>query len=297
MKKVLLTTSALTMIMSGAAFAEVKIGGSARIGIEYNGTAGAQEWDVEKRTTFNIDASTSTDNGLTLGARIRLRSDEGTAASGVSASYVYVGNDVFKLTVGNHHSAIETLPGLYANSVGLTGLGWNGLPTNDQTTGTFDWSSFSSGGGGSDVVRLDASFGGADFVLAYADFNNSTSSDDELSASIAYNFGDWTVAVAHQDVDGTGTTVATIGGSFGNFDVDLGFADNDGTNKWTVGVGTSLDSGLGLRAYVSDEDATGQDMVFGLGATYSLGGAVLVGGVTQTESGDTRADFGIRTSF
>lgn len=294
MKKVLLTTSALAFAMAGAATAEVKIGGSARIGIEYHENA-AQEWDVEKRTTFNIDASTSTDSGLTLGARVRIRSDEGTAASGVSASYVYVGNDVFKLTVGNHHSAVETLPGLYANSVGLTGLGYHNLVTNDIATGYWDWSSFSSGGGGNDVVRLDASFGGADFVLAYADNNNATSNDDEISASIAYTFGDWTVAVAHQDVDGAGTTIGTIGGSFGGFDVDLGLADNDGTFKWSLGFGTELDSGLGIRVFAAQEDD--QDTIFGLGATYGIGGATLAGGIVQNEAGDMRADFGIRTSF
>lgn len=294
MKKVLLTTSALAFAMAGAASAEVSIGGSARIGIEYHEND-AQEWDVEKRTTFNIDGSTTTDGGLEIGARVRIRSDEGTSASGLSASYVYVGNDVFKLTVGNHHSAIETLPGLYANSVGLTGLGYMNVVTNDIATGYWDWSSFSSGGGGNDVVRLDASFGGADFVLAYADNDNSTSSDDELSASIAYNFGDWTVAVAHQDVDGDGTTVATIGGSFSGFDVDLGFADNNGTSKWAIGFGTELDSGLGLRVYAAQEDD--QDTVFGLGATYSLGGATLAGGIAQEETGDLRADIGIRTSF
>ncbi len=293
MKKVLLTTSALAFAMAGAAYADVSVGGSARVGITFNENA-AQEWDIEKRTTFNIDGTTTTDGGLTIGARIRLRSDEndaaGTNANEFSGSRVTLSNDVFKLSVGNAADVMENLPGMYANSVGLTGLGYY-----DVVAGTNQ--GFSSEGVGNDVVRLDLSFGGADFSLSYQDFDNSISDDDQVGASIAYNFGDWTVAVGHEDVDGAGFTAATVGGSFGNFDVDLAYADNDGTNKWTVGAGTSLDSGLGLRAYVTDTGVDGEDTVFGLGFTYSLGGATLAGGLVSKPDGDLRADFGVRTKF
>ena len=123
MKKVLFATTAL-IATGGMAAADVNIGGSARFGVVYNGAntaVGQSKTKVERRTTFNIDGSGSTDSGLNYGARIRLRSDENDTGSGQSSSNVYLGNDMFRITVGNTEGAMKTRIGYYANgNVGLT---------------------------------------------------------------------------------------------------------------------------------------------------------------------------------
>ncbi len=292
MKKVLLTSSMLAL-MAGAAHAEVTIGGDTRLGVTYNEGNTGRKTDIEQRTNFNIDGSTSTDGGLTVGARVRIRSNE-TDVSGspqtdnTSGASVYVASDSFRLTVGNVADALDSLPNLYDGAVGLTGLGFLSAVTSGAA-------GFQSNNSGQDGVRLDASFGGADLAVAFTDSDNSITTDDAISASIAYTFGDWVVAVGHEDTNGVGVTTATLGGSFGNFGIDAVVSDNNGTTAMSLSANTSLDSGLGLSAFAADNG--GANTAFGIGFTYGLGGATLAGGVVSDFNQNMRADFGIRAKF
>ncbi|MFQ5439155.1 MAG: porin, partial [Paracoccaceae bacterium] len=83
MKKVLLTTSALTLL-AGAAAAGVSLSGYGRIGVTYNGGTGVSA--TYSRFRLNITGTTQTDGGLTFGAWVRINSTQTTlSASGGTA--------------------------------------------------------------------------------------------------------------------------------------------------------------------------------------------------------------------
>ncbi len=308
MKKVLLATAAM-VAFTGAASADVTLSGTARFGLKYTNTpaVGQSKTSLEKRLTLNVDVSTETDGGLELGGRIRIRSDEeagvnlayGGANSTLSGASLYLKSGGFKLTVGNICGAIECMPGVYAPSVGLDGNGWSGLATNTAAKGYFNWTSYQSNAGGYNGAEVEYTAGDFTAHLSYSAINDPSAFNNEIAAYLAYNFGDWTVALGVQD-GGAVTrdkTVLTVQGKLGDFGVGLSYADNDGIDKivlngsYTMGATT-------ITAFVGDEDsAAATDTVWGLGATYDLGGATLVGGYTNSEVGVKRATAGIRFSF
>ncbi len=312
MKKVLLATAAM-VAFTGVASAEVNLTGSARFGLKYvSGTAAnVSSTSLEKRVTINIDASTETDGGLELGARIRIRSDEGGLGSipiaaignptntAINGANVYLKSGGFKLTVGNICGAIECMPGLYTPSVGLDGNGWSGLATNTVGAGYWGWSAYSSRGNGMNGVEVEYSVGDFSAHVSYASVNSFTSTPNVGAIHLAYNFGDWTAAIAVQDSSFAllDKTVVTVQGKLGDFGVGLSYADNNGTDKvvlngsYTMGATT-------VSAFVGDENSlAATDNPWGLGVTYDLGGATLVGGYSNSEVGIKRATAGIKFSF
>ncbi len=318
MKKVLFATSALVASAS-MAYADghaggVSLSGSGRFGIVYNEAfngAGQSETKIEKRMTINIDGSGSTDSGLEFGGRIRLRSDEGEAASAQSSANVYMGNDMFRITVGNTDGALLNRVGYYQGTVGLTGLQWANVSFNIGSS-TFDLNSFSSRGGGTaDVVRLDFNVGGFGVSVSTDSTGDHTSNTSEDAIAASYNFGDWTVAAGFA-ADGSGATndvfSASVVGSIGDFGVGLGYTDKKNIGNKVTLSGSYSFGDTSVTAFVAkvDVDAAGtfgfaagddSETEYGIGFTHSLGGAVLAGGVSENYTGNVMADLGVRFSF
>ncbi len=325
MKKLLIASTAL-VATAGVAAADITIGGGARFGLQYNNwadmspAAGLQAWGIEKRMTLNIDGKGETDGGMTFGGRVRLRSDEyiGTAASGAN---VYIGMGGFKLTAGNINGALEMMPGLYNNAVGLTGLGFHGVVLNNNGgggapllgsgyvgTNYWGWDAFSSRGNGSEGVALDYSGGSFSAHLSHGTTTGFT------AASGSATFGDFTVALGVQRDSVAGVSkddvvVGIVSGSFGDFGVNFGYAARGATfgDKWVIGGDYSMGD-FGVNAFFSREaDALWVSPVntWGIGATYDLGGATIAAGYSAVRcptcgiGGWTinQADFGIRVNF
>ncbi len=86
MKKFLIATTALALT-AGAAAADVKISGYGRTGIIYyentdaQDAAGLNEAQVVSRLRMNLDATTSSDQGVDFGARFRLQWDQNNGCS------------------------------------------------------------------------------------------------------------------------------------------------------------------------------------------------------------------------
>lgn len=292
MKKILIATTAL-VATAGMAAAELNLSGSARFGVVYD-DGNAEEFGIHNRFTLNIDGSVDSDSGVRFFARVRVRggnSYTSTSASGVSAPRVGMSVGGFTVATGNILGAIESMAGMYDGAIGLTGLGWGNVAANADTL-AFGWDSFSSAGGGSNGVEVIYSSGA---FTGHASYSEST----ELAAiSLSYSFGDWTVALGHQD-DGSGNddiTVGTIGGSFGNVNIGASYAEVEGDNKWRINASTSVGAGTTIAGYIADDDGA-DDMYGGVGFTHSLGGAVLAGGIAKAMDGDTLADLGVRFSF
>jgi outer membrane protein OmpU len=323
MKKVLFATTALVAAASMAA-AEVKLSGSGRFGIVYNsqsnnGVKGPNsKTKVEKRMTINIDGSGSTDGGLDFGGRIRLRYDENAAggSTAASAGNLYLGNDMFRITVGNTDGALVNRIAYFDGSVGLTGLHWANVSFNIGVN-TFALNSYSSRGNTGEVVRLDFNVGGFGVSLSTDTTGNfnapGTGSEDAIAVS--YNFGDWTVAAGHASnvfnvatpVVETNLTSLSVSGSIGDFGVGLGYSDMKNIGNKAVLSGSYNFGDTNVTAFLAktSEDtlgsagigAAGSETEYGIGFTHSLGGATLAGGVSRNFSENTMADFGIRFGF
>ena len=294
MKKVLFATTAL-IATAGMAAADINFGGSARFGVVYNDSLATDELQIHNRFTLNIDGSVETDSGIEFFARVRVRGGNtgttGLGASGVSAPRVGMSVAGFTVATGNILGAYESAPGLYDGAVGLTGLGWGNLVGNTGA-GVFDWDSFSSAGAGSNGVEVIYSNAGFGAHLSHSPSN------DRTAVNASYNFGDWTVAAAYQDNNGSANDKWALhaGGSFGNFGVGLSYGDNNGTTKVRVNGSASFGAGTTVTAYVADEENAAETN-WGLGFTHSLGGATLAGGVANTSAGTTLADLGVRFNF
>ncbi len=319
MKKVLLATTAL-VAFAGAATADVSLSGSARFGLKWTDDVAVDpSTQLEKRVTLNIDMTTETDSGLELGARIRLRSDEQNAAgeaadTAVNGAVVYVKSGGLKLSVGNICGALECMPGVYAGTMGLNGNRFENVVLNTADEGYWGWTAYTSQPGGANGVEIAYKAGDFSAMLSYDNLNGGLGDPapydtrNRISAHLAYNFGDWTVALGVQEGDellGVGDkTVLTVGGKLGDFGVGLAYADNNGTSKVTLNGSYSFGATT-VSAFVSDDssDGTGTlatvatDNPWGLGVSYDLGGASLVAGYTNDEVGVKRASAGIKFKF
>lgn len=269
------------------------------MGLKYDKNASTTA--IEKRMTIDMVGTTETSSGITFGAKLRIRSNEPAAGQGIAGARVYMQTSGFELAMGNIDGAIESMPNLYSPSVGLTGLGWQGLVTNTVDQGAFNWDSYSSTGNGAEGIEAIYSAGAFTGHVSYAEptLSSGASAQKRAAAYGAYTMNDWTVALGVQKSSAVGEdkVVLTVGGKVGDYGVGIGFADNDGVKKIALN-GSATFGATTVSAFVAKDDSVGAtDTAFGLGASYDLGGASVVGGVERGSTGNTRADLGVSFSF
>ncbi len=307
MKKILLATTMLTLT-AGVAAAEITFSGDARFGLQYREFADPNTI-IEKRMTINIDGSGETDGGITFGGRIRIRSNE-LSDTTLNGARLYVTSGGFTLAVGNIWGALDSMPGIYDPSVGLTGLDYSGVVLNWGEPGNtyWAWTQYTSSAAGSEGIEAIYEMGDFTAHLSYvsASLNDDSGGYDDLAFYASYKIGDWIFAAGMADNENiTGRrdhAVITVGGKIGDYGVGLAIADNDGFMKVVVN-GSATFGATTVNAFIANEER--YDMTtWGLGASYDLGGgASLVGGISSaTErfnpySNEMRADFGISMSF
>ena len=167
---------------------------------------------------------------------------------------------------------------------------------------------YSSGGAGSNGIYVRYAVG--DFAVAASYDDRSTTAGDRWDIHAAYNFGDWTAAIAYGEDDDDDMVIATLGGSLGAFGLTLFVGDE------TVANAAESDTFYGLSASYDVSSATSINFSYGggsgdedgesigIGFNHDLGGGVsLRGGVASLNSGAagaddyTRADFGVNFGF
>jgi outer membrane protein OmpU len=291
MKKILLATSALVLV-AGAAAAEVTVGGSARMGLIYDG----EDTLMTSRVRIVFTASGETDTGISFGASMRADQNGGNAdGTANDDSTVYVSGAFGKLTFGDVDSAANALVG-HVSGVGLTGLGdWNELRYLGQT----DTSALYEYSTGAFTVGLSKGQleGGTDAISIAAKY-----STDAYSVALGYENADLPVVgeVDHLALGASAT--------FGAATVKFVASDTDIAGDDTQ-YALSLDYAMGattLTVFATDEGPINN---YGIGASYDLGGgAKVVGGIVEvddlnladdgvTSVGGTRADIGLSFSF
>jgi len=293
MKKVLIATTAL-IATAGMAAAEINLTGGARFGVRYDesAVAGVQETKVTNRFTVNIDGTAETDSGVEFFGRVRIRggnTGDATAptASGVSAPRVGARMGGLTVATGNINGAIDSLPGLYSGSVGLTGLSYSNV-----LVGGYD--GFSSAGGGTNGVEVIYSASGLGVHLSHSGLT----AGDRTALGLSYAFGDWKVALGHQSADlaAQDFTVLTVNGAIGSVSVGAQIADVAAGSAFQIHAGFEVGAGTNVTVFMADTDGA-SDTAYGLGFTHSLGGATLAGGIASNNIGTTSADLGVRFTF
>jgi outer membrane protein OmpU len=244
---------------------------------------------ITSRLDININASTETDSGVTFGTMVRIRSDEG-GTGGLNSARFYAKSGGLELGVGNIHGAMDSMPGAYGQSVGLTGLGYAGLVTGSAM-------SYSGAGAGAAGTKE-----AAEVKYSMGDFSAHVSTNGtDTEGFAAFSAGGFTVALATSDSDvATSTeTAATVSGKIGDVTVGAAWAETVGnTAQYTLSAAMSVGAATTVKAYYNDNEAnTVDDKSYGLGFSHGLGGGTsLVGGVASVND-RTLADFGVSFNF
>lgn len=303
---------ASALLLPSAAVAEIRFSGDARLGILHDSAAAAAT-RIEKRFTLNLDGQTATEAGVVLGARVRLRSEAG-AGGALSGGRVFARAGGVTVAAGNIDGAIEKMPGIYVDGIGLTGLGKHGIIFNVAETAERDrhglWDSFSSTGNGAEGIEASGTVGPVAFHVSYSadGLRGVVGPRERLAAHLAVKAGQFTLALGGQssNADAEDLLGATVTGRFGAFDVGVGYGLNGGGAVPQIGK-VALTLGVNAGAWRFDGYVANQSLsnavvtaptTWGIAAGYDLGGSArIVGGVEGTTRGTIRADLGATFRF
>ena len=315
MKKLLLTTSALTLL-AGAAVADVNLSGYGRVGI--SSTSGKSSQYTRMRV--NISGSSTTDGGLTMTAATRYQSttDANKSSTGVfSGVQASISNGTMGLTVGNAPGAVAQAAGVW----GCSAVMWSCHDLTDDRWG-YNWATRSSGGAGPDVVRLDMALGGASVSVSGGNGN-----DMELGVSmpmgggtvgVGYDTDHDTAAVeaaeavvhsatapASAAVEGSAAiakaaiTQINYSGTMGGLGVGVKLAQQNGKNAYMASVTAPAGSGS-VYVYAGKQLPKGTDKAqnnYGLRYNQSLGGGASMHVGANSLSGTTTIGAGVQFGF
>ena len=302
MKKILLATTMIAATATVAA-ADIKISGTARMGIvQITDAAGKNKAVFSSRVRIQFDASGTTDGGLSFGASMRADQNAGNSDGTANGdSTVFISGAFGKLTMGDvAGGAGDELVG-QISGVGYTGIGDTneiGFLNGTATAARYDYTSgpFSVAIGVSQTTAADAS--------------------DKQSIAVKYATDKYNVALGYDKVTGNNQLSLKAGVTFGAATVTAKVVKNDfavdgsglptavkGKTQFGVSIDYAVNPALKVTAFYTnhkDADAT----AMGVGASYDLGGgASVVGGVRSVNPGAagaksvTLADVGVTMSF
>jgi outer membrane protein OmpU len=256
-----------------------------------NGTADATTMDT--RFQLNIAGTAEADGGLTFGATVRMRANESGDNAGRAAfnpPRFTVSSGGLTVGAGNINGAIDSMPGLYGGTIGLTGLGFSNVVTN------FGSDTYDSTGAGRNGIEVIYSMG--DFGVHVS--NSSTSNIERTALSVSYAVSGWTLALGYQDSNRAADAewVATVGGALGAANVGLAVSQTHaGVNSMTLSGSFSVGAATTLTAYAATDDGQANKNAYGLGVVHNLGGGASIRGGVANTHGTNRADLGVQFNF
>jgi|GEM_PF-2336710 len=284
MKKVLLTTSALTML-AGVASAGVGFGGFTYVGITQTGAAAAM---VEHGTRLTFSASTETDGGVGVGTSARFTTvtsaNPGTATLERVKTWVSVGGA--KLTVGATNGAVRTagrnlaLFGFNDGGVGVApGIG---LPVDTANQVAGEHADNANPGN----VLLSYTMGQ---IAVHASTTIAAAGATEIG--LVYTGDSFSVGVGSSS---TGVWLAKVSGSIGAAKIGVGATSTGASN---IVVSTAVGAGT-LAAGYQNNVGVGQVASWGIQYAQSLGGGVTASvAVANSVLGVQSVGAGIMFSF
>ena len=278
MKKVLLTTSALTLL-AGAASA-VDIGGYARIGISNAG--GSTTNYLRNQITFT--GSAATDGGLTMSTWTRYRhSAAASVFSGtgsLAAPRISVSNGAMTLTAGNAGGAINANSGMWGCGAAMWGCA--------DVVGSWDWASTSSTGAGPNVVRLDMALGGASVSVSGGNGN-------DTEASLSVPMGGGSVGIGFDQNSAANQTISVNwSGTMAGMSAGVRTSQSGGSTGYIANVSAPMAAG---SVYVFAGKTLAGANNYGLRYNQSLGGGASMQAGMTSAGGTTTVGAGVAFGF
>jgi outer membrane protein OmpU len=324
MKKILLASAAVAMTVGTTAMTAapaaadgVSFNGYGRFGIVYNNNW-TNKAQITSRFRLNILATKTTDSGVEFGAKFRIQGDQGTGNGPLLGTQAMTNNSAtfwaksgaFTLQVGNITDAVDNDNVYYNGDLGLLAWGDQEVLLDSGFIG------YASGPTPAGQVGILATYSanGLTANLSYINPDQTVKgTNKEAALTVDYTMGAFAVGAGYVNNVGFGTDNAWfLSGqySFGKTTVGLQVGDNGSTSatgtQYTLFANTDLGNGLGLQGYVTKDDdntsvnpdgSTGHGTGVGIGMSYDLGGAKLLGSVAKFRNKDTQADFGVKFSF
>jgi outer membrane protein OmpU len=279
MKKVLLTTSALTLL-AGAAAADVSVAGYSRIGISNTGSATTNY--LRNQVTFS--GSATSDGGLTFSAWTRTRNSASgskfAATSAFAGPQLSVSNGAVTLTVGNATGAVGSTAG--AAVWGCASIMWGCA----DLAGASSWATQSSTGAGTNIVRLNMALGSASVAVSGGNGN-----DTEVAMSVPMGGG--SVGIGYDQETNPNLHVG-FSGSAGGMGVGVRASQSDGKTGYMANVTAPVGAG---SVYVFAGKTVAGSNNYGLRYNQSLGGSVAMQAGASSVDGTTTVGAGLNFSF
>ena len=281
MKKILLTTSALTLL-AGAAAADVNIGGYARIGLSNSDSSTT----TYLRNQLTFSGSATTDGGITMSSWTRYRQSASASefsGTGVfSAPNLSVSNGALTLTLGNASGAVAANSGMWGCGAIMWGCadvagGWGHATTNHT-------------GSGPDIVRLDMALGSASASISGGNGN-------DTEASVSVPIGEGSIGVGYDDQKGqtaNQTITVNYAGTMGGMSVGVRVAQADGESGYIGNVTAPVGAG---SVYVFAGKNLAQSNNYGLRYNQSLGGGAAMQAGATSADGVTTIGAGVNFGF
>jgi hypothetical protein len=253
MKHVLFTTTALVVLGSTSAFADVTWSGTADL--SYNdGNLDSAEGSLPDGVNVDVDLDVTLSNEGGYSATLSGAMEAGGALATEDLAVV---TPVVSINVGE---IVEAANSAYSDVDGMEGLG------SDEFTGSDE----------AGAVLITASAGG--MTIAYSD-DKSMEGDDESASfglsgdlgGVAFGIGskgdDWgisasgsalggTIAVASEDVSDESETGVAVTVPLGDMSVTVSATDGD---DWSAGVSTSI-GGATITASIDDDEVSELEM-------------------------------------
>ena len=289
MKKILLTTSALTLL-AGAAVADVNVSGYGHLGI----SSVKGKTTQYNRINLHFSGESTTDNGLTFKVTTRARSNNastaklGSGTNAFSAPWASISNGAMTLALGNQGGAISATAGIWG--CGDVMFGANCFDMTDN--GFANWATRSTNGAGPDIIRLDMALGGATVSVS-----GGNSNDAELAVSMPLGGGSVGVGYDNDNAAAESNPITQINysGSMGGLGVGLKLLQQDGVTAYVGSVKAPAGAGS-VYMYVGKNLA--EDSNYGVRYDQSLGGgASFQVGANNTAKGDTIIGAGVKFGF
>ncbi|WP_111559822.1 porin [Paracoccus sediminilitoris] len=337
MKKVLFATTAL-VLTAGIAAADVTISGYGRTGVLYqeDGVRGdrvdaagnvysASDAIVQSRLRMNIDATTSTDQDVEFGGRIRIQWDQGDQETTVAPGYVYVTSNGLTVEIGNSNTAYDSAALMYNSEIGIYSRSFGNSRGDFFAYNTDGYPSYQNVIDATNQRRADYmgvlvkyAIAGVNLRFSQVDpdqvYDNLGGDDEkEYSVSADYVWNDMLTLSAAYVKNGAGiddNDQFFVGGEYafndktdiGMLYFDNGEVENDDSELGkTVTLYGSYEVAplTTVSAYVTNNDAEDNDTdnAYGLGASYDLGGAKLAGSVQRGYNEKVTADMGVQFNF
>jgi outer membrane protein OmpU len=279
MKKILLTTSALTLL-AGAAVADVNLSGYGRIGLSSSGGATSQY----TRVNLDFSGTSTTDSGLTMSVATRARAT-GTGTAVFAAPTASISNGSMTLALGNNGGAISATAGIW----GCGDVMWS---CNDMTDNGFaNWATRSSGGAGPNVVRLDLALGSATVSVSGGNGN-----DAELAVSMPMGGGSVGIGYDNDNAAAASNPITQINysGSMSGLGVGVKLLQQNGVSAYMASVSAPAGGGS-VYMYAGKNIADSNN--YGLRYNQSLGGGASLQVGAENIAGTTNVGAGIHFGF